>query len=349
MRLWIARAIPFAAVIALFSAIACTHSGPFDAGDHTLEAPFLSGEPSRLTWADGNDADPVWLPEGESFIYSFVQAESQPQGTADDRCLGIMHARGGQIIRLICAPQAGQDDTISVFAQPSPSTDGRLAFLRSVAPVRAARSLATGLVVAPLAEPWSLTPLRSLPFTGPDGAFYVEIGTPVWLGADALAFIGVVQELVTPCPGCDAVEVRRSNGVLRLELADGHAMSAVPGTQAVTSIAAGSEPDALYLTRAADARIFRRVLSTGAETVVHTFPEGIPTSLGVTNGRAVAVVRGELHVVDLTTGVTRSAGGAPHILDRPSLHPDGELIVASGIQTGDPTNMGSSIWRISLP
>lgn len=331
-----------APLLATLILAACTHSEPFAVEDHNLGTPFVAENPARLSYSFGAEGAPAWLPEGTEFIYAFDSPESP------DGCLGVMQARGGQLTRVICQLAPGHEDTTTTLDWPAVSTDGRIAYLLSSTPSDQPASPTVRLVVAPLDRPSMASVVRTFPFTGPDGAFYVGFNSSQWLGTEALAFIGEIEEVVVPCPGCDAVVVRRNNGIVTVAV-DGGAVGVIPGTVDVTGIAAGAGADQLYLTRSGNAGIFLRTLSTGVETEVHRFTNGVPAGISVTGTRAAAVVNGGVRVVDLATHAERIAADDPHFFEHPIVTAAGDTVIATGTRLNDPIQLGSSIWQIALP
>lgn len=78
MRPQQAAAVPISVALTLFSIVACTHTEPFAVDDSNLNRPLESGSPARLTWAEGEERAPSWVPGGTSFIYSFRPAGPTP-------------------------------------------------------------------------------------------------------------------------------------------------------------------------------------------------------------------------------------------------------------------------------
>jgi hypothetical protein len=330
--------------LTLFSTLACSHTEPFAVDDHNLNRPFESGSPARLTWAEGDEVAPAWVPGGTSFIYAF----RFPESSEGDGCLGVLNAAGGQMTRTFCYVSEGQADSVDTLAWPAVSADGRVAYVHSSRLPLQDQPSVTRLIVSPLEHPTQRTIVRALPFTGPDGAFFVGLTSTQWLGAERLAFLGQVQEVVIPCPGCDAQVIRRPAGILTVSVEDG-AVAVAAGTTDVTGIAAGPTPDQLYLTRDGESRIFLRTLSTGVETEAHGFEGGTVGGLSVTGTMAATWVDGELRILDLATRAERVVAGLPLFLDQPIVTAGGDTLIGVGARLEDPFELGSSIWQVALP
>ncbi|MGE5927528.1 MAG: hypothetical protein ACM357_09250 [Gemmatimonadota bacterium] len=293
---------------------ACTHGDPFSVDDYRTQVPFHDTDPARLTYSEYADLDPAWLPDGSGVLYSYTHTDSPER----DRCLGVLPRTGGQRVREICRRTLADRDTIDGLGLPAVSAGGRLAFRRSAASLSGTLPEHTELVAGTLVDPFGGPILRRLPFTGPDGRFYVDLSQPQWTGESGLVFVGQVEEIVSPCPGCDPFVVRRNAGIIHL-LADGSGtVSPLPGTETVTSLAAGSD---------------RSLLAPY-----------IPFVVSAAGGRILAQSGAGLHVIDPEAGTVTDVAAAG--LTNPVLHPDGSLIV--GVRF-DPDTFDSDLWRLTLP
>ncbi len=318
---------------------ACTHGDPFTVDDYRTQVPFHDTDPARLTFSEYADLDPAWLPDGSGVLYSYTHTDSPER----DRCLGVLPRTGGQRVREICRRSLADRDTVDVLDLPAVSAGGRVAYRRSAATLFGGLPEHTELVAGTLDDPFEGPILRRLPFTGSDGRFYVGLSQPQWVGESGLVFIGQVQEFVSPCPGCDPEVIHVNAGIIHL-LADGSGTAGpLPGTEAATSLAADGDGSVL-LTRLGDPRIFRRMLATGEETVVHDLAPAVPFGLSVAEARILAVSGNGLHVIDAGSGAVTDI--APGGLSNPVLHPDGSLIV--GVRF-DPETFDSDLWRLTLP
>lgn len=321
--------------------LGCSHGEPFAVAEHTPDGPYAAGEPARLTFGDAV-GEPAWLPDGSAIVY----AGGALTGVPPDRCLLVIPATGGSITSEVCnaAPLA---DIVDSWAYPAASGD-RLAFyyqnsVRGIAPTVA------GIYVAPLAAPVVLAPVRSIPFTAPEGMFYIAASHLTWLGNELL-FIGYSEQTVMPCPLCDPIRVEYPLALLRGPAEPGATFTAVPGIAFPTSAVPGATADEIYFTLANDSRIYHRVLSTGAQNVVHDFAgDGIVRDLSYAAGRLAAVVGGKvkvwlepagplqspdegghLHVLDLATGSQRRLTGDDRWFRLPAWSPAGTALVGEG-------------------
>ena len=323
-------------------ALGCSHGEPFAVEEHTPDGPFAAGEPARLTFGD-DVGEPAWLPDGSAIVY----AGGALTGVPPDRCLLVVPAAGGTITSEVCnaAPLA---DIVDSWAWPAVSGD-RLAFyyqnsVRGIAPTVA------GIYVAPLAAPAVTAPVRSIPFSAPDGVFYIAASHVAWLGSELL-FIGYSEQTVQPCPPpCKPLRVEYPLALLRGPAVPGGTFTAVPGIAFPTSAVAGASADEIYFTLANDSRIYHRVLSTNAQTVVRDFAgDGIVRDLSYAAGRLAAVVGGKvkvwlepagplqspddgghLHVLDLAAGNQRRLTGNDRWFRHPAWSPAGTALAGEG-------------------
>ena len=326
----------------LLLALGCSHGEPFAAEDHTPDEFLATGEPARLTFGDAV-GEPGWLPDGRAIVY----AGGALTGVPPDRCLLVIPATGGSILSEVCNA-AALADIVDTWAYPAASGD-RLAFYyqnsaRGVAPTVA------GIYVAPLAAPVVSAPVRSIPFVAPDGVFYIAASHVTWLGNELL-FIGYSEQTVQPCPPpCDPIRVEYPLALLRGPAEPGATFSAVPGIAFPTSAVAGATGDEIYFTLANDSRIYHRVLSTGAQSVIRDFAgDGIVRDLSYASGRLAAVVGGKvkvwlepagplqspdegghLHVLDLAAGSQQRLTGNDRWFRHPAWSPAGTALVGEG-------------------
>jgi hypothetical protein len=318
---------------------ACAHEAPFIPEDPNTFVPFADTEPARLTLSGFPDVGPVWLPDGESFIYSYTNIDSPER----DRCLGVLSWNGGQRLREICRRTLADRDSIDVLDLPAVSPGGRLVYLRSAATLFDSDiPRHTELVAGTLDEPLEGPVLRSIPFLAPDGAFYVGLSQPRWVGESGLVFIGQVEEIVAPCPGCDPEVIRVNAGIVYLAADGSGSVTLLPGTEAVTSVAV--DGTGVLLTRAGDTRIFRRSLTSGEETVAHDVAIAEPTDLAAAGEWIVARIPGALYVLNLATGASVQVGLGD--LLQPAINAQGTYLVGAlaHAETFDP-----DIWRLTLP
>ena len=85
----------------------------------------------------------------------------------------------------------------------------------------------------------------------------------------------------------------------------------LPGTDFASGVSPGPTSDEVYYTLNGDTRVYRRVLSTGDQSVVHDFgAAGIARDVHVAGGRLTAVVGGRVNVLPRTRRSVRSSGTA---------------------------------------
>ena len=340
-----ASAIALPPLLTLLSA-ACGHTDAFTTPESHSSGPFANGTPVRLTFAATADLEPTWLPGGAAIAYSY----QRPDRREGDRCIGLMPASGGAIARQVCGESAFQSDSITTFTMPTVSALGEIAYVRSSRPAATGQSGETNLVVATVESPAAATVVRSLPFQGPE-QFYAGIGRPAWIADGELAFPGIVESVVLPCPGdpeCSPVLIAYPRHLLRLSTSAPGTVTVIPGTDFATSVTGGEVSGVIHYTVANDTRIFRQDLSTGAVRPVHDFgPAGIPRELSFANGRIAAIVGGNVNVlidplgplqtsgpghlvvVDLATGAEEVPDAAPLVrYQQPALSPTGEGLAA---------------------
>ena len=346
---------PISAITAALAA--CSHSEPFTAPDSDTDVPFAEAEPVRLTYADGAETEPAWLPDGSTFVYSYDRL-----GTSEgDRCLTTMRATGGTIVREVCNATPQDEFIADIFAMPSFLPDSSLAFLYT-SNVGLGPSPVVGVFASTYQDPETKRLVRSVPFTGPNGVFNVDVASVRWLGPDRIGMIGITEEGIAPCPTCDLETFRLERDLLLVAPSDPTSIVVVPGVTFPTSITAGESSDIVYYTRAGDTRVYRRILSSGATTTIFDFgSEGIVRDIHFAGGRIAAIVGGTVSVINFPFGPVQTAGpgrlfivdvatetaqfvaGVPfgNLYRHPALSPDGTGLVAEGY---GPTSPGGNLW-----
>jgi hypothetical protein len=327
---------------------ACSHSDPFTPRDSSLTEPLVAGLPIRLTYNPGANVMPAWLPDGTRIIYAFGNPESRQQ---NDQCLGLLGRGGGSQIQRICNDSPFAGDSTDTFSWPTVSAGGRLAYVRGSKPVAARNDLTNRLVYGSLTDPRSFTTVRTSPFQGGNGAFYVGVADPAWLAEDRLAFLGLTDTSVLPCPGqigCQFISIRSGRDILIADLSgDGITMTPVSGSAWATSVAAAPGEDQIYFTLAGSSRILQKRVPDGAASTVYDFGvTGIARDVHAASGQLVAIVGGlvqvfdengnpiqqdsggRLFVVDLASGTASELPKPATIFRNPALAPDGSSVVA---------------------
>jgi hypothetical protein len=363
----IRRRLPLSILLLLVIA-ACSHGEPFAPPDTDLDVPLAPGEPARLTFGDGV-GEPGWLPDGASIIYGGPRLA----GDRLDRCLSVLPAPGGTVRREICNPSIFDESIVDVFRNPDVSPGGLLAFYYANAPGGGNPAFA-GIYAAPLDAPVVTSAVRSVPFTGPDGLFYVAISHLRWLGEAEVVFVAYAQEIVIPCGGCDAQVYTHPRTLFRAAATPGAALTPVPGGAFATSVSVGATADEIYFTLTADTRIHHLRLSTGEQTVVHDFAgDGVARDVHFGGGRLTAVAGGKLQVVLAPVGPLQVADDGGHLFRiepatgavrrltddtrwfrHPAISPDGTRIVGEGhavLISGPDTTVSprADLWIYAAP
>jgi hypothetical protein len=335
---------------------ACEHTPPFPLGDYGVHQPFAPGSPRRLTFNLGNDYAPGWLADGSAILYSLVRLDTPHF----DHCLGLLPATGGALSRVICDRAPGYRDSVTVFEEGAVAADGRLAYVASRSLVGALAPARTALVLGTLAVPAPARLLQATPFPVPDGAGIAQVR---WLDASTLVYLAERIDYPNRCPFCPPDTLHTGLDVVRVDLGGATPVArVVAGTLNATSVTPGESADVLYYTLSGESGVHRRVLSSGADTVVHDFGTGMARDVSVGGGRLAAVVGGNILVTyDSTLGhaVERDGGGPLHVVElatgrdtivasappfrRPALSPSGKQLVAEAVSGN------LDLWLFDLP
>ena len=298
----------------LVLAAACGHSDAFTTPNPHSSGPFSTGVPVRLTLAATPDLDPAWLPGGASLAYSY----QRPESAEGDWCIGYLPVVGGAIAREVCDYGLHQADSTTILGAPAISASGYIAYQRS-ASARFGGLVNRAVVFAPVDNPLATQVARTIPFSGPDG-LYVSIGRHAWIGLDDLAFPGIVEAVVTPCPGCDPFVVAYPRNLLRVSVSNRDAVTVIPHTDYATSVSGGESSDVIYYTLADDSRIYHQTLSTGEVRVVHDFgTAGIARDVHYSNGRIAVIVGGSVTVIHDVAGPLQLSGPGRLLIVDPGL------------------------------
>jgi hypothetical protein len=325
---------------------ACSHTDPFT-NPSTGEEPFDPGPPARLTLNPAHDGGPSWLADGSGILYSAQQVERDD----DDVCLAELPPTGGQQRWLVCDIPGDRNSTDAARSAAA-FADGRVALLSAGnGSIGGTSPVFLDIVVIPRLDRPDPERVRALPFTPAGGTTQDYAGYLHWLTADALVYVGQRFVAQRPCPECLLDTLLVSTEVTTLSMADGTVTAAiVPGTQLATGVAAVSDGAAILYTLPNDTRIYRRVLTGGAVTVVHDFgAAGVAREVAAAGNRIAAIVGGRVAFsVDPRAGsVQWDSGGGGHVVElgedgsvaldtpgrlyrRPALSPDGTRVVAEG-------------------
>jgi hypothetical protein len=351
----------FVCSFALAATVGCGHSEPFGSRTFDTEQPFDPTPPVQLTINRGPDRRAAWLPDRSAILYS-TQLVDRPD---DDVCLATLPPTGGRQRSLTCdlSPTGGQ--LTEALESAAPAADGRLAFVAATSAVGALTPDNQGLALATVQDPTDRQQLLHIPYTIPGGRHHGGLSQLRWLGPTRLLYLGESVNIMRPCQFCALDTLRSGQDAVILE-ADGVASpQAVPGTDFASGVSPGSSEDEIFYTLGGDARVYRRVLSSGTVAVAHDFgPLGIARDVHVVGNQVAAVVGGRVHFTDDPSfGPTQwDSGGALHVVNlqdgsditvdgglfrRPQLSPSGTAIVAERFQlVVDPVADDTTVSRV---
>jgi hypothetical protein len=331
-----------AVALLLLAATACAYDTPWTTKPYGPDTPFDPASPGRVTINTGVDRTPAWLPGDTGLLYS---AE---RGRDHDRCLGVLSVRTWTLERMLCHGGLVADSNhIDAFEWPA-ARGGTVAFQWTQWLRTAVKPTERDLVVAPL-DRWDhgRVLLQFVLYGGGfefiDGVQHVQ-----WLSDTSLVYVAeqfrvhfgrppeppVYDTTVTP------LDIRR------LDFGSNSAIvTPVPGTAGATSLAVNDSATAIYYTLPGDSTVYRRQLDTGTLSVTYVFAGVFPTDVQVRGTRMVAIVAGDLHLVDLQA-LTDSVVTGPGVAFRnPVLSRDGHVIVVEG-----DTGVGiPDLWRVVWP
>jgi hypothetical protein len=195
------------------------------------------------------------------------------------------------------------------------------------------------------------TVVQRIPYTLPGEPPHSGITQIRWLSENRLVYLaeGVVYR--RPCFQCALDTIPTGLSVALLDLSPPGASPVVlPSTAFASGASPGATSDEVYFTLNGDTHVYRRVLSTGDQSIAFDFgAAGIARDPHVAGGRLTAVVGGRVnvvpdavlgqiqwdsggfvHVVDLASGADQTLDDAPHLFRRPVLAPTGDRVVAEG-------------------
>lgn len=333
-----------AACLLVCSLLACEHTAPFAIPNYAPTTVLVPGQPARLTYSVGSDSRPSWLPNGAAFLYS-EELEDQPDR---DRCLALMGARGGAIVRQTCVESDPFHDSLNALGASAVNQQNRIAFFRtamSLSPENVGYERGAILVGASYASPLG-TVVQILPYISPSGQSIDYVSAIGWSGPNTLVFVG--QQASYPCanPGCTRSDTTLTGVEIdRVDLKSGMpVLTEVPGTAFATAVTVAG-PDTIFYSLSSDGRVHRRILNSGADSVVYTFTAGAASGLSYAAGRLAATVSGALYVLSLDSGSVQVLPGTD--VGRPALSPDGRLLVA---EVSDPQNgFVPDLWLWTVP
>jgi hypothetical protein len=351
--------------------LACGHTEPFSTPPYGTTQPFDPTPPVRLTLNTGPDRGASWLPDGSGILYSAQQSTRSDH----DVCLAELPPDGGTQRRLVCdlpSAAAGQTDAIE---SPAAGPDGRLAFVQASGLVGNPNPSSEALAVAPTLDASNAVEVQRIPYTLPGEPTHGGITQIRWLGENRLVYLAEAVVYRTPCVQCPIDTIPTGLDVALLDLsAPGSSPVVLAGTDFASGVSPGPTSDEVYYTLNGDTRVYRRVLSTGDQSIVHDFgPAGIVRDVHVAGGRLTAVVGGRVnvapdaelgqiqwdsggivHIVDLASDDDVALDDVSHLFRRPVLAPAGDRVVAEGypvIATESGTTIGRSgdLFLFSTP
>ena len=166
---------------------ACDHAAPFAPVVPVEPGPLEPGITARLTFNGADDRTASWLPDGSALIYSSEELEAPAD---HDRCLRIMPAAGGSIVRSICERRPGYQDSTDVFQSPAVSPGGRLLYLRATDWIGKQKAPRMEVVLATLDDPLPGTTVTPVPYFASSGRTHGLVAFPAWLDDDQFVYLG---------------------------------------------------------------------------------------------------------------------------------------------------------------
>jgi len=359
-----------AAVWLAAAVVACEHTAPFAPGVYPPGGPFGTGTPLRLTSNPGTGLGPTWWRGGGGggggvgILYTAERGDREDL----DHCFAILPPSGGTISRYACRTTAA-DDSVDVFDGGSVA-DGRIAYVRLRSrrlPGRPITPDVQALVVAPLSDPNAVRVLRPVPYSLPSRPPHQGISHVGWLTPSRLIYLAERVTYPRACSSCAPDTVRTGIEIVTLDFAAATpVLTIVPNTDGASSVAVGggATGDTIYFTRNGDSRVYRYVSSSSAmDTVPDLAAAGIARDVGLSGGRLVAVVGGdvtylvdsvlgasqvdrggELHFVTLATGADVVIGNVLSSFRRPAFSSDGMRVVTEVWTSGS-----SDLWLLDVP
>jgi hypothetical protein len=267
----------------------------------------------------------------------------------------------------VCRTAGASDDSLDVLGVPAPAPDGRLAYLYTTYDLvrftgyrtRDLMVAAAGAPVAPEARK-AIYPLR------PNGGYTHDgIAEIAWRTPTELVYLATLPHYPLPCKTCRPDTATPVQLVTADVAGDTAVVTAVPNTLYATSFAL-APPDTVYFTLLGDGRVFRRLLASGAESLVHDFGSGtVARDVQVSGSRLLVIVGGGVlvellpgmgwvqhddggvvHLLALDTGVETVLAGDGRRFRRAALSPDGRTMLA---ESRDGPADDWDIWRVRLP
>jgi hypothetical protein len=315
----------------------CGHGDAFQAATPHPSGPLVPGPVARLTYSIGRDRSSSWSPQG--IVYTNENVVSVVRGW----CLGVLPDSGGSRTHLWCDTPP---DSQVAYDWAAESPGGRLAYVRAAGlPL----SISPGwwwVMVSDDGEPRHGVPLVPVVLTPPGGPPLQSVEQLRWLDSTRLVWVGDHAFFGAPCRGCPIDTIASGRILLTMDTRGDTLPTVLAGTDYATSVAVRGN-DEIFYTRGGDARVFRRVVSTGVTTVVWDFTaSGIVRDVQVAGDRLVAIIGGavsfaydgtfgdslqsdaggDLVVADLATGAEQRLS-LPFPVRHPALSADGRHVV----------------------
>ena len=332
-----------AVALLLVAVTACAYDTPWSPKPYGPDTPFDPASPGRVTINTGVDRTPAWVPGDAALLYS---AERTDDG---DRCLGVLSARTWTLERTLCHGGLVSDSNQVDAFEWAAVRGGQVAFQWAQWPRTAVKPIGRDLMVAAL-DRWDHG--RVLLHFGPYGTGFELIDgveRVQWLSDTSLVFVGERMRVHFGRPPdppvwdttITAVDIERVDFG-----SDSAVVTIVPGTAGATSLALNDSATAIYYTLPDDSLVYRLALDSSVASVAYAFPGGVfPRDVQVRGARLVAIVGGDLHLVDLQALSDSVVTGPAVTFRNPALSRAGHTIVVEG-------DAGSGIpdlWRVVWP
>lgn len=344
---------------------ACGHQDTFGSGEVPQAGPPSVTPPVRLTYAAGEDLDPVWTADGLDLIYSF---RKETAGGVD-RCLGEIPGDGGTRFLEKCVNSGPDQDSIMALGPVAVGPGSLAAWMDFRGLTGRTAPDAGSLRIGSLAALDSGRTVHTFPYPAPSGQLHATATNLSWLASNLLAYIGADVFYVRPCMGCkmDTVVISREAVIAGLGSSPA-TLQTIPNTAQITSLFPSADGLSIYYTRPGDSRVYQQVLSSGAESTIHDFGlAGIARDVNIRGNVLTATVGGNvdfrndpllgprqvdsggvLYRVDLTTGDELSLPISNGWTRHPALSPDGRSVVVEATDTLIPPPR-TDLWLFRLP
>jgi len=332
-----------AVALLLVAVTACAYDTPWTPKPYGPDTPFDPASPGRVTINTGVDRTPAWVPGDTTLLYSAERTSDH------DRCLGVLSARTWTLERTLCHGSLVTDSNHVDAFEWAAARRGQIAFQWAQWPRNAVKPLERDLIVASL-DRWDHG--RVLIAFHPYGPGLVDIDgvqRVQWVGDTSLVYVHEQMLVTIPPPPSPpiydttitAIDIERVNFG-----SDSVVVTIVPGTAGATSLAVNDSATAIYYTLPGDSLVYRLALDSSVASAAYAFPGGVfPRDVQVRGARLVAIVGGDLHLVDLQAPYDSVVTGPAVAFRNPALSRDGHTIVVEG----DPGSGIPDLWRVVWP